>query len=183
MKCFFWIPDKVYVVLGISNNPEEALILKNILENNIPVYKRPSGGEAVLLTPNTLVISAIALYENLKSPKEFFRLFNNKIISGLNSIGIENVYDKGISDIAIKDKKILGSAIYRSKDKIFYQAVLNVSENPQLFDKYIQHPKKEPDYRNGRTHSDFVTSLNAEGYIVDTVSVIQALSKMFHSYK
>ena len=26
VKCFFWIPDKVYVVLGISNNPEEALI-------------------------------------------------------------------------------------------------------------------------------------------------------------
>ena len=181
IKCRFWIPDKIYVVLGVSSKPEEALIQKNISENKIPVYKRPSGGETVVLSPNTLVISAIALYENLKSPKEFFRLFNNKIIYGLNSLGIENLFYKGISDIAIKDKKILGSAIYRTKDKIFYQAVLNVSENPWLFEKYLQHPKKEPDYRNGRLHSDFVTSLHAEGYIVDTVSVIGALKPLFQS--
>ena len=89
------------------------------------------------------------------------------------------VYYKGISDIAIKDKKILGSAIYRSKDKIFYQAVLNVSENPQLFDKYLKHPKKEPDYRNGRLHSDFVTSFHAEGYVIDAISIIQALRPLF----
>jgi len=180
VKSFFWIPDKVYVILGVSNNCEDSLNQNNILSDTIPVFKRPSGGEAVVLSPKTLVISAVAKYENLTSPKEFFKLYNNKIIIGLNSFGIEHLYSKGISDISIKDKKILGSSIYRTKDKIFYQAVLNVNENPNLFERYLKHPKKEPDYRKGRTHNDFVTSICAEGYNIEPDTIIRTLKPYFN---
>ena len=179
IKYCFWLPDKIYVVLGISNKIEDSLITEQIIKDKLTVLKRPSGGETVILSPKTLVISAIDKYENLTSPKEFFRLYNYKIITGLNSLGIENLYYKGISDISIKEKKILGSAIYRTKDKVFFQAVLNISESPALFDKYLKHPKKEPDYRKGRVHSDFITSLNAEGYVIDVISVITALKPLF----
>ena len=150
-----------------------------IEHDNIKVYKRPSGGEAVVLTPKTIVISAVSIYQNLTSPREFFKLYNNRIIDGLNSLGIKELYYKGISDISIKEKKILGSSIYRTKDKIFYQAVLNISQEADLFERYLKHPKKEPDYRKGRNHNDFVTSIYAEGYIIDPISIIQKLKPYF----
>lgn len=45
-----WIPDETCIVLGRSNNADDSLIQENIIKDNIPVYKRPSGGETVVLS-------------------------------------------------------------------------------------------------------------------------------------
>jgi lipoate---protein ligase len=201
-KSIIWIPDKIYIVLGISNKAEDALIADNIVNDNVPVLKRPSGGETVVLSPKTLVISAIDTYSatsqhppatsnqqpvtssqqpatRFNSPKEYFKLFNTKIISALSKLGVRNLKQKGISDIAIGEKKILGSAIYRTRDKIFYQSVLNISENPELFERYLKHPKKEPDYRKGRGHKDFVSSVYKEGYKIGIELIVGVLKDEF----
>ena len=161
---FLWKPDDVYVVLGNSNKPGENLNEKEIEEDDVQIYKRPSGGETVVLTPNTLVISVKITLDKFSDPKYYFRYFNQKIIEGLENVGIKDVSYRGISDIALKSKKILGSSIYRKRKALFYHAVLNVSEPVTTIERYIKHPTKEPDYRKGRTHKEFVTSLHNEGY-------------------
>ncbi|MGM0496379.1 MAG: lipoate--protein ligase family protein, partial [Bacteroidota bacterium] len=128
------------------------------------VYKRPSGGETVVLTPNTLVISIKITLDKFSDPKYYFKYFNQKIIDGLENLGIKDVSYRGISDVALKSKKILGSSIYRKRKALFYHAVLNVSEPVETIERYIKHPTKEPDYRKGRAHKEFVTSLYNEGY-------------------
>lgn len=159
-----WIPDKIYVVLGASNHPEDSLNIENVRKDNITVLKRPSGGQTVVLTPNNLIISAVFFEENGLKPKDVFLQINKLLISGLESLGIDQLGMKGISDIAIGDKKISGSAIYRSKNALLYHAVLNLGEPAATFEKYLKHPAKEPDYRNGRSHAEFVTSLRESGY-------------------
>ncbi len=154
-----WQPDKSYLVLGQSNKIETSLITEKVESDNIIVLKRPSGGETVILTPNTLVISAVFINPELKRPHQYFMVFNNLIIKGLLNAGINHVVHKGISDLAIGDKKIVGSSIYHKKDKLFYHAVLNVAESNENIEKYIRHPIREPDYRKGREHGEFVTSL------------------------
>src|SRR6056297_1058281 len=77
---FLWVPDDYYVVLGNSNKPQENLIEKNIYKDYVPVYKRPSGGETVILSPNTLVISIKVTLEKFFNPSAHFRYFNEKII-------------------------------------------------------------------------------------------------------
>ncbi|MBP7497076.1 MAG: hypothetical protein KA792_05370 [Bacteroidales bacterium] len=175
-----WRPDKIYIVLGVSNNKDDSLIEENVLKDNIIVLKRPSGGETVVLTPQTIVISAIDENQKYINPKDCFAFYNNKIISALKKLGVQNLSQKGISDISIKDKKILGSSIYRSKSQILYQSVLNVNENPELFEKYLKHPKREPDYRKNRKHSDFVTSIYNEGYTVGFNDIIYTLNNEFN---
>lgn len=174
---FIWIPDDYYIVLGNSNKPHENLIEKNIYADYVPVYKRPSGGETVVLTPNTLVISIKITLEKFFNPSAHFRYFNEKIIEALSRLGVENLYYRGISDIAIDDKKILGSSIYRRKKILFYHAVLNVSEAIETIERYIKHPIKEPDYRNGRNHHEFVTSLHAEGYKLSLKQITKSLEQ------
>lgn len=159
-----WRPDQTCLVLGQSNHPDTSLVVEQVLEDQIPVYKRPSGGETVILTPNMLVISVVFRVPTLQNPKPYFVKVNSGIISALEKQGVTGLNQKGISDIAIYDKKILGSSIYRTTEKMFYHAVLNISESIDTISKYIAHPAKEPDYRQGRSHKEFVTSLEEAGY-------------------
>jgi lipoate---protein ligase len=159
-----WRPDQMCLVLGQSNNPETSLVVEQVVEDQIPVYKRPSGGETVILTPNMLVISVVFRVPTLRNPKPYFVKVNSGIISALEKQGVTGLNQKGISDITIYDKKILGSSIYRTTEKMFYHAVLNISESIDTISKYIAHPAKEPDYRQGRSHKEFVTSLQEAGY-------------------
>ncbi len=163
-QSFVWIPQETYIVLGASNNVHDAVIAETVAADNIPVLKRKSGGQTVMLTPRNVIISAIITDEEINKPLHVFQEFNKLIINTLQKSGVEELSTRGISDIAVGDKKILGSSIYRAKTKLFYHAVLNYGEPPGTFAKYLKHPSKEPDYRVGRTHTEFVTSLREIGY-------------------
>lgn len=174
-----WTPDKTCIILGRSNNLNESIYLDNIINDNIPVYKRPTGGETVLLSNKMLVLSIAIKQTDFKSGKLYFKDYNTKIIFALKSMGIKNLGYKGISDITINDLKILGSAIYQNKFVVFYHAVLNVSESTSLIEKYIKHPKREPDYRKKRNHKEFVTSIVKEKYNICINELKEAIEKEF----
>ena len=162
-----WIPNETCIVMGRSNNPVDSLLIENIITDNIPVYKRPSGGETVVLSNKMIVLSVAVEQTDFKSGKSYFKDYNNKIISALESFGIKNLGYKGISDITINNLKILGSSIYQNKHVVFYHAVLNVCESVSLIDRYLKHPVREPDYRKNRSHKDFVTSIAQEKYNIN----------------
>jgi lipoate-protein ligase A len=174
-----WEPNETCIVLGRSNSSDDSLYLDNIINDNISVYKRPSGGETVLLSNKMIVISIVVNQTDFKNGKSIFKDYNNKIISALESLGIQNLGFKGISDIAINDLKILGSAIYQNKLVVFYHAVLNVSESTSLIEKYLKQPKRQPDYRKSRSHKNFVTSLNNEKYNISIHDLKNAIEKEF----
>jgi lipoate-protein ligase A len=159
-----WIPDKIYIVLGASNNPQDSLNMENVTKDNITVLKRPSGGQTVILTPDNIMISAVFVDRYMVHPQDVFLHINKMIISAIKRMGIHDLALMGISDITISGKKILGSAIYRNKNVLLYHAVLNIGEPAATFERYLKHPSIEPDYRGGRSHTDFVTSLKENGY-------------------
>jgi lipoate-protein ligase A len=50
--------------------------------------------------------------------------------------------------------------MYGSKNLLFYTASsLLVADNFTLIDRYLRHPSKEPDYRQGRSHQEFLTTI------------------------
>jgi lipoate-protein ligase A len=159
-----WEPEFLCIVLGQSNQLERSVIVAHALEDNVPVYKRPSGGEAVVLSPKMLVISTLQRGLELKSPQHYFNRINEKIIRALSRLGVKDLGTRGVSDLCLGEQKILGSSIYRNKDLVFYHGVLNRAESPTIMEQYLEHPNREPEYRKGRKHRDFVTSLLEKGY-------------------
>lgn len=159
-----WQPAHTCIVLGASNRPEVSLNMVAAVNDRIEIYKRPSGGEAVVLSPNVLVISMLFRNVAFGNSQTWFRNINSRIMAALSGLGVKDMSYRGISDIAIGEKKILGSGIYRKKTMLFYHAVLNIAEPVSTMTKYLRHPGREPDYRKGRTHEEFVTSLSDEGY-------------------
>lgn len=176
---YLWVPDQAYLILGQSNKAEQSLYTDRVLADQIPVYKRPSGGESVILTPKTLVISVRLIAQHLENPQISFKKINNALIAALEDLGVENLHYRGISDICIGEKKILGSSIYRKKNLVFYHAVLNVSEDIGMIGKYLQHPSKEPSYRMGREHHEFVTNLHEQAYTFNHTEISSSIDKQF----
>lgn len=170
-----WQPQRTYIVIGASNSPSVSLNEENVAEDGVEVQKRPSGGQAVVLTPNTLVVSVLLHRQPTAHPLDAFRTINTAIAKALEEVGIEQVEHRGISDITIKDRKILGSSIYQSKDRVLYHGVLNVSEPASTFERYLKHPPKEPGYREGRSHADFVTSLACHHQNIRIDNVVELL--------
>lgn len=174
-----WRPSKTWVVLGASNKIDSSVNLENTIRDKVKVVQRPSGGESVVLSPNTICVSASIKRDKQLSPKKYFKIFNSWIVDVLFKMGINNLNFRGISDISIGEKKILGSAIYQNKDKVIYHAVLNVSESPDNIEIYLKHPKREPDYRKNRLHKEFVTSISKEGYKFNINLLQKNLEQLF----
>jgi len=159
-----WQPEESVIVLGQSNSIETSLYADAVSADGLRVTKRPSGGETVILTPSTMAFTVAKRFPVMIQFRDFFRIVNSKVISGLEELGVSRLGSKGISDITIGNRKILGSSMRKVNDKLVYHAVLNLSEDPSVFAKYLRHPGREPDYRAGRSHDEFVTSLSNEGY-------------------
>lgn len=176
-KCdfFLWIPDRTIIVQGRANNLHDSVFVELAHKDGIEIIKRPSGGESVILSRNTLVISVKIDIEDQLKAHSFFDKINSIIKLSLSNLGIKNLLSKGISDISIGEKKILGSSMFRKPGFLFYHAVLNVSENIEIIDKYLKHPKREPDYRKGRKHTDFVSSIKEQGYNIDNVVIRESI--------
>jgi lipoate-protein ligase A len=167
LNVFLWVPDKTYLVLGQRDDLESSVYLEKAQKDNITILKRPSGGHSVLLSRNTIVIAISITNLNLGETKKFFNACNSAVIKGLEKQNITGVSQKGISDLSYGKLKIMGSSMYRPRNHTFFHAVLNVNEKPENIAKYLKHPKSEPDYRKGRSHNDFITSLSELGYSVN----------------
>ncbi len=174
-----WLPDKVMVVIGKGSDIESELNIKNIIRDNIPVLRRNSGGCAVVLSAGMLICSMAIYHQKLINPMKFFKIFSNILIEALRISGVPNVEQKGISDLSINGKKIAGSSIYRNRDIVFYHCVINIESDTKLFDYYLKHPPREPAYRKGRKHSDFVSSIRAFGFDMSKEALMNNIRKVW----
>lgn len=171
-----WQPAETIIVLGQSNTPERSLVLENVVSDGIPVTKRPTGGEAVILTPQMAVITVAREFPGLVRSRDFFIEVNGMILDMLSDLGVKNYGTRGISDITIGHRKILGSSMHRRESRLVYHGVLNIAGDPSIFEKYLRHPSREPDYRHNRPHGEFVTSLKIEGYSIHYQDIAALLS-------
>jgi lipoate-protein ligase A len=155
-------------VIGKGSDPALEVSLENVLRDRIPVLRRATGGCAVVLSPDMLVGSFALRTEEQLPSRECFRLFLQIIMGALRIQGIRDLGHQGISDIAIGERKIAGTAIYRNRQLVFFHAILNVAGGTEAMEKYLLRPPRMPDYRRNRSHHDFVTSLTAQGYSLDS---------------
>jgi lipoate-protein ligase A len=51
-----------------------------------------------------------------------------------------------------------------------------------MMEKYLKHPTKEPDYRKGRSHKDFVSSLKESGYDIEPLYLKKQLDTYFSAW-
>ncbi len=174
-----WEPQMRVVVLGRGNSAATEANEQHCALDDVAIIRRRGGGGTVLLGPGILVISLVKQVRHQFRIKEYFRQINDYIIAALHTLNIHDLNQRGHSDICIGEQKILGSSMYRKKYVLFYTASLMVSNELTDIDRYLKHPSKEPDYRKGRSHSAFLTTLSREYPQLSVDCVKVAVDKVF----
>lgn len=166
LYCEVWEEPALCIVLGKGCRLEQEVQREVIETQTIPIYRREGGGGTVVLSPGMLVIAIAAHVKEQYGTKRFFTLLQQPIIETLESYGMQDVSQRGLSDLAWKDRKILGSSLRRQRSLLLYQGVLLVDVDRSMLSNYLCHPPKEPDYRQGRSHENFTISLREIGFEV-----------------
>jgi lipoate-protein ligase A len=170
-------PSTPCAVLGAAGRPEQDLLLDNLREDGVPWVSRRGGGGTVVLGPGQVVIALVTEVESPFRNREYAAEINSWIVEALLRLSVTGVQPAGISDLAIGEKKIAGTSIYRTRMVLFYQASLLVCNDVSQFTRYLAMPVRVPEYRRGRTHEEFCTTLAREGFPCSVADVVEALKE------
>lgn len=156
--------DGVNPVLGKTTHEDPDLNMEAVRADGLTVYRRQGGGGAVLLYPGVLVITA-GWQKDARSPDlpGVIRRVADRIGQAVSRQNIPGVIQNGMGDICIGNRKILGSSLSQSRQAVVYQGSLLVDPDLRLIGRYLGHPSREPEYRAGRDHGEFLTCLADHG--------------------
>jgi lipoate---protein ligase len=162
-------------VLGAGRSEEGDVDREAAERDGVPILRRRGGGGTVVLSPGQAVLAAVTEVSSPFRNREYALEIAGWFVRALEALGVRDAEPRGVSDLAIRERKILGGSIYRSRRLLFYQASLLVDLDVGLFARYLRYPSRVPDYRRGRSHEEFCTTLAAEGYAVSVAAVMSAL--------
>ena len=177
-----FVPKDTCVVLGAGNDASLEVNEEACQRLAIPVLRRYGGGGTVVLYPGCVVVSIGCWVKDPFQNSYYFRLLNQAIIDSLAREWpkLVDLSQAGISDIVYGEKKIAVTSMFRSRNYLLYQASVLVHLDRELVGGVLRHPTKEPDYRKGRRHGDFLTSLvETEPAIKNAMSVHTTLQTHF----
>jgi lipoate---protein ligase len=179
-RCRVYRVARPIVVLGRGSDPERELDLQACRDDGVPVVRRSGGGCAVVLDPGNLIVGVALRVPGLLGSLEHFRRISAWLIAGLERVGLGGVRREGPSDLVRGEHKVGGACIHRSRDLLHYGASLLVSPRVELMERYLRHPPREPEYRRGRSHREFVGALHA-GVSAEVITAIEeALRRELH---
>ncbi len=152
-----WESDKYFLVKGISS-PDEEVNIDKANQLGIRVLRRRSGGGTVLQGPGCVNYCAVFYAEQIPSVSESFSMVLKEIIGVFKSHNVDLIF-KGHSDLVYMDRKVSGNAQRRRQNAFYAHGTLLYNMDMELISELLAMPSKEPEYRNGRSHRDFLTNL------------------------
>ena len=157
----FWEPQEYFVVLGRSNRAETEVNRDVCASEGIRVLRRASGGGTVLIGPGCLCYSLALPLSN------FHRTLG---VSGVTKLLMErtavSLREKlagvevcGTSDLVWNGRKFSGNAQRWLKQSFLHQGTLLYDFDLSKLSRCLAAPTRQPEYRLGRRHEDFVANI------------------------
>jgi lipoate---protein ligase len=171
-----WEMPQAAVVLGRSSRVAEEVDQAAAEAANVPIVRRVSGGASVVVGPGCLMYSVVLRYagrEHLRLIDEAHRHVLGTIREALRPVAGE-VAHVGMCDLAIGGRKLSGNSLRCKRDHVLYHGTLLYDFDLSLISRLLKMPPRQPDYRDGRSHGDFVMNIAA-----DAVTLREALAAGF----
>ena len=158
----FWEAEDFCIVLGRVSKLAEEVYTDNAKRDGIEIIRRISAGGTVLQGPGCLNYSLILSYKRdpmLRDIRKSYEFIIDSICGSLEKMGID-VRHEPLSDIALDGKKFSGNAQVRRRRYLLHHGTILYDFPIEKVGRYLKMPKKEPGYRKGRGHSEFLANLN-----------------------
>jgi len=170
----FW-QNNPCVVLEKFQEKELEVNLKYTKRNNIPIFKRFTGGGTVYHDRGNLNISFCKEKENILFSKyilEEARGITEIILKGIKEF-YKNCEIKERNSIFLEEKKILGSAIAQKDNKFFYHASLLINSNLKELEKVINWEEEYPENSRSPIRSKRSKVTNLSSYTPLTIDRVK----------
>ena len=156
-----WEPAAPLVVVGRSGKLAEEVNLAVCDAEGVPVFRRASGGGTILAGPGCLMYAVVLSVERrpqLAQIDAAHRLVLERLVAALRPL-IPQVAWQGTSDLAVNGRKFSGNSLRCKRRHVLYHGTLMYDFPLASVSRLLRPPPREPDYRAGRLHADFITNL------------------------
>ena len=161
----FWESRELFIVLGRTGNPAADLRVAKVRADRVPVLRRSSGGGTVVQGKGCLNYTLVLSKERpeIRDLRRSYQFICGNIIAAIKDCGIDAAF-RPLSDVALVEgnKKVSGNAQKRSRKFILHHGTLLYQFDLEKIAEYLAMPEDVPEYRQNRSHSDFVTNIPAE---------------------
>ena len=155
----FWESPTPVVVLGRGSDVSTEVHAEVCASEKIPVLRRVSGGGAVILGPGCLNVSLVLSLELRPELLDVQRSYEIILGTVMSALGKSKVTPGGLSDLISERRKISGNAQKRTRRALLHQGTILHDFDTSLLARFLPNPPRQPPYRRGRTHAEFVTNL------------------------
>nr|WP_303652726.1 lipoate--protein ligase family protein [Paludisphaera mucosa] len=156
-----WEQADFAVVLGSSRRLADEVDIGRCREDGVAVARRTSGGGTVLIGPgalNATVVLPMDYAPELVTVDGAQAYVLGRVADALRERG-PAVEVRGSGDLTVAGRKFSGSAQRRLRRRLMVHATILYDFPIARIARYLRIPGRQPDYRGGRTHEDFLMNL------------------------
>ncbi len=156
-----WTPRRTMVVVGRSSRVEREVHLAECQRRRIPILRRSSGGAAIVAGPGCLMYAVVLGYqgrEELRMIDRAHRYVLDRLAAAL-ARRLPGVACAGTSDLALDGRKFSGNSLRCKRTHFLYHGTLLCGMPLDQVARCLQPPPRQPAYRGGRDHAQFLTNL------------------------
>lgn len=167
-----WRPTNPFIVLGRSSHYCQEIHVQQASQRSIPVVRRFSGGATVVVGSGCLLYSLLIRLDSapgLRLLDVAHRFVMHRMLEAILRIE-PTVCFRGTCDLTLLGRKFSGNSLRVGRNWMLYHGTLLLDMQLSLVDELLKHPPREPDYRKGRSHADFLTNLP-----IDESALVEAI--------
>ncbi|HJN08826.1 MAG TPA: lipoate--protein ligase family protein [Pirellulaceae bacterium] len=156
-----WESPGHVVVLGRSSNAQAEVNLDACRRRGIPVLRRASGGATVLIGPGCLMYAVVLSYER-RPQLRMIEMAHQFVLERLRRAiepQVPEITSSGTSDLTMNLQKFSGNSLRCRQRHLLYHGTIVYDFCMAMMSECLAAPARQPDYRNGRTHQDFVANI------------------------
>jgi lipoate-protein ligase A len=142
---------------------EEEVRRDECERRGIPILRRTSGGAAVVAGPGCLMYAVVLSYDlrpHLRMIDQAHQFVMSRLVSAFRPLAPQIEF-RGTCDLALHGRKISGNSMRARKTHLLYHGTVLYDFDLDLLEACLKTPPRQPDYRQGRSHREFVTNLPA----------------------
>lgn len=158
----FWESPEYFVVLGYANHQAREVNLAECKQRGIPILRRCSGGGTVVQGPGCLNYTLVLpedMHVALSSISDSNRYIMDRQRQAVENALGSSIEVQGHTDLIWQGRKFSGNAQRRRRRHLLFHGCFLLNFDLQMIHDILNMPSSMPDYRQARSHADFLTNL------------------------